>query len=435
MLVRFLFVLFIINSLLSQSFGSEFEYSQTSVYTFQSFLQPYGRNTNETLNIVSISPDLRKRWENKLSMRINPKIIFQPDNKSSEERLLINPSELFVKYKAEGFQMQAGSSVYNWGVTNIYNPMDFINSRAYFNPLVPEKIGVLNLTSNIKLPQGYLDLLFIPKNNKSKLPGSQSRWLPRELYIPEGSNGMTTLLMPNEISYTLLDDPDDEGALSNNFGLRYGTSYKSLDFSIAFYEGMSLQPLIIPKVTGVIKEISPRTVIAIDPEVSLLTKFYKRRNLGFTLVFDNKFGLLKIVTNYISNQHEDGLLPNWSNESTIEIEENFTLSDKSSFVGFAQINSVSSSLESKSNLNFQNIFKNSVIFGAKYFVREDTVLTPVILQDLESNSSLMNLSIEKGVKENLKINFAIIQIDGSRESPLGIFSKNDDVSLSVIGYF
>ena len=155
-------------------------------------------------------------------------------------------------------------------MTDGFNPVDIVNPKQYFDPLHSRKKGVLSLLVSESLPLFDYDFLYIPTNPGGSMPGEESRWLPREVFIPLDSANNTVLLLPESLRNHYGTTTDLDNARDNNFALR-------------------LQ-----------KHLGP---------VTLNLKNDRTRQGGFTFVSSQWDFLFKYETSYSQSVDDDSLAP------------------------------------------------------------------------------------------------------------------------------
>ena len=79
--------------------------------------------------------------------------------------------------------------------------------------------------------------------------------------------------------------------------------------------------------TGAIVQVSPKTVIAVDPDVTLNLKNYRTRQGGFTFVSSQWDFLFKYETSYSQSVGDDPLAPGWLHENVVALEKTYSFTD------------------------------------------------------------------------------------------------------------
>lgn len=203
----------------------------------------------------------------------------------SKDRTQLIPQELFVEHRRTKFSVSAGLNTFNWGVTDVVNPLDVINPRWMRNPLNPVKIGSAALTTTWTHAHGGLDLVYVPRQFRHELPTRTSRYLPRDAsfgeYVAEFQGNPVPIQMPNEpLRFTFKDAADPSHALDHNFAARYHHNFGSLDVHAVGFEGIpSFPDFSNPSVTLTPINFSPLT-LELQPDVELEPKYQRVRIAG-----------------------------------------------------------------------------------------------------------------------------------------------------------
>lgn len=199
-----------------------------------------------------------------------------------KDRTQLIPQEFFIEHRGRRFSLLAGLNTFNWGVTDLVNPMDVINPRWMRNPLNPIKIGSPSLALTWTLSNGEIDFVYIPRQFRHELPTVSSRALPRDLsvanYVAEFQGESVPILMPSTpLRFQYLETKDPSKALENNLALRWRQSLGNLDLQAVAFEGIpSFPDFSEPQVTLNIVNFSPRT-LELQPDIQLEAKYQRIR--------------------------------------------------------------------------------------------------------------------------------------------------------------
>lgn len=204
------------------------------------------------------------------------------------DRTQLIPQELFVEHRRTSLSFSAGLNTFNWGVTDVVNPLDVINPRWMRNPLSPVKIGSAALTTTWTHARGGLDLVYVPRQFRHELPTKTSRYLPRDAsfghYVAEFQGTPVPIQMPSEpLRFTFKEPQDPSGALDHNFAARYHHTLGSFDVHLVGFEGIpSFPDFSDPSVTLTPVNFSPLT-LELQPDVELEPKYQRVRVAGLGL--------------------------------------------------------------------------------------------------------------------------------------------------------
>lgn len=200
-------------------------------------------------------------------------------------RTQLIPQEFFIEHRRGSINVLAGLNTYNWGVTDLVNPLDVINPRWMRNPLSPQKIGSAGLALTWTHGQGGLDLVYIPRQFRHELPTTTSRYLPRDAsfgsYVAEFQGNPVPIQLPQEpLRFRYAETRDPSHALDHNFAARYHHSVGSFDVHLVGFEGIpSFPDFSDPAVTLTPINFSPLT-LELQPDVELEPKYQRVRIAG-----------------------------------------------------------------------------------------------------------------------------------------------------------
>ncbi|MBO9665189.1 MAG: hypothetical protein J7501_00045 [Bdellovibrio sp.] len=404
-------------------------------YEGKYFPQEFGGDeTNANIQLIDIIPYYRVKYKDSWRFLIKPTLEASPGNKSSEEQFWADPTEAYVQWKRDPLAVQVGYNLVTWGVTDGYNPVDVINPKQYFDPMHSKKKGVLSLMISESLAWFDYDLYYIPINSGATLPGEESRWLPREVYIPYDPANNTVLILPPNLRYHYGDTTNLEDALNNNFGLRLQKHLGPVDLAVSGYEGAASFPIIQPVFTGTIVQVSPKIVVDVDPDVILNRFNYKVRQGGFSFVSSQWDFLFKYQTSYSQSVGDNSLLPGWLHENVAALEKTFQIPD-GMFIAVLQYSFLNSEKQNDSNVSVTEIFRRAWMLGMKMQWREVWSFGALGLYDERHGSSLQEYSIGRRFLDTMTVSLTADLFDGPSDTPLGVYNKNDSYSLAVSASF
>jgi hypothetical protein len=394
------------------------------------FPEQLSAETNASLSKMELAPALT--WKSGETWRFysHPLFIFNPDNKSEIEKYFWDPQDFYFKFQKNTLQIQAGYNILSWGVTDGYNPVDVVNKKQLFNPLNGKKLGVLSLLISESLPFFDYDFIYIPQAQGSLLPGEKSRWLPQDVFIPQVPNNDMILILPKNLIYKYGQRESLNSATENNFALRLQKSISRFDLSLSAFEGLAMNPLIQPQVTGIIQQISPKTVIQVDPDITLNLKDYRIRQAGFTLVSNQSNFLFKYSTSFTQSLGEDISLPGWTHESVLGLEKSFNLSE-GTFVGVLQNSFLRTEKQNDSNLSFSEIFRNAWMIGGQLSWREIWSGSLMGLYNQINSSHYEEITVGRRFFDAWTLSLTANLISGSELDPLGIYHKNQSWRMGL----
>lgn len=218
----------------------------------------------------------------------------------AKDRTQLIPQEFFVEHRQGPINVVLGLNTFNWGVTDVVNPLDVINPRWMRNALSPQKIGSAGLALAWAGDNGGFDFVYIPRQFPHELPTPTSRYLPRDAslgnYVAEFQGTPVEVRTPaTPLHFTYSEHKDPSHALDNNFAVRYRQTIGSLDLHVVGFEGIPGFPdFSAPSVTLNVINFSPLT-LELDPNIELEPKYQRVRIAGFGGVWTVAGMLVKLV--------------------------------------------------------------------------------------------------------------------------------------------
>lgn len=391
-------------------------------------------DTNQFLTKLELDPNFRLKYLDSWRLFIKPTFVANPDNFSTEEQYFLDPTEAYLKYQGDTLSWQLGYNTFTWGVTDGYNPLDIVSSKQYFDPLHSRKLGAPSLAISQTLPWFDWDFAYIVQNRGATMPGEESRWLPREVYIPLDPANDLVLLLPSELRYHYNDRQNLDHALDNNLALRIQKHFTSIDIGLYGYSGVATFPLVQPIVTGTVVAVSPKTVIQVDPDIYLNTKNYPVHQGGFSFVSSQYDFLLKYATSYTQTIGDDPLLLGWTHENIVALEKTFQFTD-GILIGVLQYSFLNTEKTNDSNLSLLEIFRNAWMLGGKMTWKEVWNFSFTGLYNSTTESHYEELILGRRFLDRWTVSFAANIISGEIQNPLGVYNKNDNYQLSLSASF
>jgi hypothetical protein len=278
-------------------------------------------------------------------------------------------------------------------------------------------------------------LAYIIQNRGAMMPGEESRWLPREVYIPLDPANDVVLLLPTELRYHYNDRQNLDHALDNNLALRIQKHFTNIDIGLYGYSGVGTFPLVQPVVTGTIVAVSPKQIIQVDPDVFLNTKNYPVQQGGFSFVSSQYDFLFKYATSYTQTIGDDPLLLGWTHENIVALEKNFQLGTNGVLIGVFQYSFLNTEKTNDSNLSLLEIFRNAWMLGGKMTWKEVWNFSFTGLYNADTESHYEEIILGRRFLDRWTLSFSANIISGKLQNPLGVYNKNDNYQLSLSASF
>lgn len=353
--------------------------------------------------------------------------------------------ELYFEYRSRNHRVRIGTQVLKWGIVDLYDPLDQVNSRRFENPLSAAKRGDPMLywsrTSISKPSKGSQDevaftseLFLTPFRRTSLMPSQASTWLPRKLYIPNLPD--TEFVLPEALEYKYLGREELDDSLQLNFGARLGWRFSSSEVSLQYDEGGSTFPSLRPSVSGTVIALAPRLRIQADPLIELTEVYFRERHFGFsvTQTFDSLLIRGQIAKS--EPMFKGRTLSRDRSDMTIGIE--YGISNTTLLAQFFY-NSLSQNDGGNDLASFSSVFDKAAALGWRMGISETASLMIGALHSFPGANSksgtvaLLNASFD--FSEHLSCEIGWTLIEAQPEAPLGPFNDNDGGFLKLTAAF
>lgn len=349
-------------------------------------------------------------------------------NKSSTEKYLAEPQEFNFKLKSKYQTVRLGYSTVSWEGTDFINPMDIVNAKNQQDPLNPLTRGSAGVFYTLNTSHFSWDLIYIPKQTQTLLPGENSAWWPREFTLPTNTQD-TTLLVPETLIYKVNDDEVLEKALDHNFAMRLKQQFDTWDISLGVYQGSSTTPALSPQISLTPIEIYPNQIYQINSPVVIQPIYYRSRVIAgsFSKIFESF--IVRLSGQHAQPLTLDARVPGWSDLGVVAIEKNVQIfeSDVTFLLQF-----VNSRRKDDGNLSLlSSLTEKSLMFGWRWPVTDELTWNAAFFQEQKKFSSFIHSDLTWSISDSWKQTFSVDVLSGSPESTLGTYDKNDRVGTTL----
>ncbi|MCB0414617.1 MAG: hypothetical protein KDD50_09795 [Bdellovibrionales bacterium] len=398
-----------------------------------SFIYPQkiaGTQDSYTLFSENIAQELSL---NKLKIKANISCYQSVPGLGKSQNHYVEPQELTVGFKISStLRLSLGFNVINWGIIDGYSPNANTSAEVLWNPLHSKKRSSPILEITLDNYNSRLNLIYIPQQQVSLLPGEESRWLPRTLLI-NTSTDYGKIILPETLNYTYQDYSDPNKSLSNNWGLQWQYRLDDWDFYLTHFNGFNPSPKIKPTVSLVVN--NPNEVYA-QSDILLQPIYYRLQKTGASIVWTKNRSIFRYETAYSHRLDESTSMTPWSLENALSWEFNSQIMGKS----MTYITQVYYSVYPDSADNFPishfRLYEKSIVLAGRYSLTERSSLTFSILHQLESPNFAGGISYRSPfLIDSLIIEIGYDFIEGSTDSLLGTYSKNDQFSIALEQHF
>lgn len=168
---------------------------------------------------------------------------FDPATQQSSATL----REAWVKVMAGAFDLSLGNQIVAWGATDVFTPIDMVNSLDLSLPVDAQKLPDFMGRLVFNAPGLSLDMVALPFWTASTLPAS--RW-------------QTSMSLPAGITHTLVTNNPTPSWDNLQYGGRLKASWDALqgiDLGLVFYRGRSALPRLTTVFTSPTAALTTRT--------------------------------------------------------------------------------------------------------------------------------------------------------------------------------
>lgn len=374
-------------------------------------------------------------------VKFTPSFLADPKSPSKREEFFWDIPEGFLQGQAQSFTVQAGLNTFSWGDTDIFNPLDVLNVRRYYDPLKSEKMGTLALLLKKDFENFFLEGVYVPKARKAELPGEKSRWMPREVYrvksIATSGGQQARILLPSNLNFKFVEDTEIEKALQNNYAFRAKFRFEGFDWTLMHFSGSSPTPDVRIRTISLGASVVQNGVYTVTagPDIGLQSGFYPIRLTGTSFAWVLGDFLVKGVGAYthVVNRRFD--LPSRIWESALGLERTLSVGN-GSVTAILQGSYVNrgDALES-GTISLARMFDRAAMAALRWAPSDNWTVLGSFLRDLEYKGNLFHGEISTKLADGWKLKTAVDVLGGELETPLGTYRDNDRLSVGILAQF
>ncbi len=425
--------LFLILLLFELSSLAQADFSGRAHLQFENYLGP------QVSPIKSDQQNLTLEIESKHSFSENFQIRFEPQLKISIAEKLVDvsldynlrDSQIEANFSALHFQI--GSFIKAWEGPDGYNPMDIATMKSYRNPFAPENLGSLGISLAGGESQVTWETQFIPWQTAPRLPGENSRWLPRKTSLPL-SDGSTSVLAPENPEFQIATHQSLNEALRNNFGGRIQFHGKAWDLSLAAFVGAAQLPVSKVALKGDLIQIDP-PIIQLNNPIQLQPVDYRRRTLALGIVSSaQETWIYRLAGRHDQPLGDDVVLPTWTEQFVGSMEKSLEIFQQMAVLSLGYSYGRSPQLPS-GPLTIQDPFQASLLYGARLPIGDNLLLVYSGLWEHRHNAAFNRLKAERKISEHFILDFSLDQIQGPANSLFGFWTNQSRASLGLLLQF
>jgi hypothetical protein len=411
--------------------GAEIRWNGTfSSETFASF-EELPEPTRAVDTLLWIKPELDIKINKSSRFFIKPIVRINPTTDESPESFFFNSSEMYWDIKLKNIRLNLGSNVHNWGNLDGYSPLDIVNGRTLFNPLASDRRGAGMIDISYSGDDLKAQVLFIPKQTRTLLPSTDSRWLPRE-FIINTSSANETVLLPNTFQYYYPGYVEFDNALDSNFGARLSQTWGSLDAHLIYFNGMSNNTQISPTFQADVVAIDP-LILQARSDIGIFPVYYRTETTGLSLVWAPSDLIIKLESAYARTTEKQPTLPEWSWQSGLALEIPTTVYSFSVTTVLQYYHGENKDPAENLVSSSSRIFDSAALIGQRIEWMDGMDSFMSVLIDYENQGHLFSAKINYSITDNWKTSGQVDVMGGDDTSILGTY-KNNDRFIFVLSY-
>jgi hypothetical protein len=344
-------------------------------------------------------------------------------NESVTEKFQVEPQKVSVTWRRKGQRLVLGFHTMTWEGTDLVNPMALLHSRNWRDPLDSHSLSSPGIYYSNQIASFSWDMVYIPRQTKSVLPGDNSPWWPRRVNLPLETDEFIVLLPP-DIEYKVHDERILNHALDHNVGLRLQYHGETADVSLAAFEGNSPMPILRPTAQFDLLPgnlLRARTPIEIDPI------YYRHRVAAGALVIPVETWIFRLSAQYAQPLGTDPLLPGWSRYGVMAIERPVAFGKQE--VRFLLQGVLAERGKSEGLSMLASLLEKSLMFGWRWAFAENWLWTTALFQEQVSQSYFGHTGLTWKTSDRTKQEWTVDLLGGPSRSSLGPYERNDRVSF------
>ncbi len=387
-------------------------------------------------NNLSFELESKNKLSDSTRILIEPRIQFSSTPGLVDSGIDFNTRDSLFEFKSNDFHLQIGSFIKQWEGPDGFNPMDIATVKNYGDPLNTESLGSAGINLSDGSKSFTWDAFYIPWQTHSRLPGENSRWLPRRTPFPLKSN-LNTLLLPTQPQLQVMDHQEINFALENNFGLRLQFHGKDWDYSIAAYQGAAQLPFFRVHIVGDLVATLPdnSTITQLRNPIQLLPVEYLRQSfaMGFVSTLSDTW-VFRIAGRFDQPIGEDPQLPGPSDQFVGGLEKTYTLSGQTLTLSLQY--AYGQTLESPSGvLTITDPFKNAFLYGMRYPISDELTMYFGGSWSHLIGATYHRIRFDKKLSDAFTLELGGDLIRGPPENLLGVWSAQSRANLGLAYQF
>ncbi len=364
---------------------------------------------------------------------VEPKLQLSSTPNLVDTTLDFNPRDTYLESKFLGMHFLIGSFIKVWEGPDGYNPMDITTVKNYRDPLNPENLASTGISGGGEIGKLSWELFYVPIQTAPRLPGENSRWLPRKAPFPLKSDALT-LVIPDHPDIQVAAHDELNSALKNNYGGRLQIHSESTDLFLAGFDGVAQLPIFRAKIFLEVLAGHPSNEATVK-RAQIQPVDYRRQTAAVGIASQlSDTWLLRMAGRYDQSVGTDPQLPGWSQQFVGGFEKTFNLFDQTVLV-FLQYAYGIKPDAAPGTLIITDPFQNAFLYGLRLPIGERFVIYYGGLWSHLMGANYDRIRFERKVFEHWTFDIEGDWIRGPSNNPLGIWANENRASLGVLYQF
>lgn len=440
--------LMFLSFLVTEPANSAWEQNGRFLLGYQSFYKdptPLAQNTQKSASKAEIEPSLQ--WSNKNS-RIKFKAIFGYDSSFSEtkDRNILIPEEFFWETRREKNNYLIGVNTYNWGVTDVINPLDVLNTRSYRNILNAQKIGSPSLSWTHARDFWSFDLVYIPVQLRPQLQGDGSRFFPqgdtlREFAQTSDPSSPQLVLPPEGVRYRIMSAEDYEDPFKNNLGLKLRFNTERSETQVIGFEGHPGLPNYDPRPNTETIQLAPTIIVQQRPDFDILPQYQRVRmgGLGWVYTLDSfivKFAHAQVFQTKanvnLTHTTYTPLVVSQPKTTVLAIEKPFSLSSLENTLVLQYATQSDPNQDNESKISTRRIYDGSFMIGLRTASSLDWSTTIGFLANTKEGAQILSYDLQYRWNDHTQLQLNGQHLQGKPGTLMDSLSYASNANLNLI---
>lgn len=437
----------VFSSVLSWPAFADWEQSGKFTFGYQSFYSnPDKVPTNFQSSALKTEVEPSLQWSNpKSRVKFKALLGFDQSFKESKERAIAIPEELFWETRRGRSNWIIGINTFNWGVTDVINPLDVLNTRSYRNLLAPQKIGSPSLAWIHARDSWSFELVYIPVQLPPQLPGEGTRFFPQgeslERFAAQNGNQNATIQAPNEgVRYHLQDSEYYDDPFKNNFGLKLRHSHNRLESHFIAFEGHPGLPNMDPRPTLDTIQLFPTEIYQVLPDFDIVPQYQRIRMGGAGFVYSTDSWIFKLAhaqswqTKANLNQNRPGipLVVAQPKTTVLAAEKPFSVGSLENTLLLQTTAQSDPNSDSESTLSTRPIYDGAFMLGLRTAASLDWSTTLGVLYNPKVQVHILTYDYTYRWKDHLQIQLMGQHLGGKQGTLVHSIASASNANLNLI---